>query len=53
MTKIFDKVQKQLHGGNVAFSTKGAGAIGHPQTKDEPRPKSHSLCKINSNGSPS
>ena len=32
---IFDKVQKQLNEGNTAFSINGAGAVGHPQVKDE------------------
>ena len=48
---IFDKVQ--LNEGNIVFSTNGAGAIGYPQAKDEPWPKSHSLYKINSSGSSS
>lgn len=31
---IFEKVQKQFNGGMTATSTNGAGAIGHPQTKN-------------------
>lgn len=41
----------QLNEGNIVFSTDGAGAIGYPQAKDEPWPKSHSLYEINSSGS--
>ena len=35
---ISDKYAKAINGRKVAFSSNGTGAIGHPSTKNKPKP---------------